>query len=616
MKTVCVLNIVTSAVSLRFLDGQAEYLGERGYTVTLVSSPGEELRKAEKEGVRTEAMAMERGIAPWKDLVSLWRLLRLMRRLRPEIVNAGTPKAGLLGGVAARMCGASRRYYTLHGLRCETATGWKRKLLLATERVACRSAHRVICVSESLREKAIELGVVEANRTVVFGAGSCAGVDAERFAPTEEAARRGAAIRRELGIAVEAPVVGFVGRLTKDKGLCELVEAYLELRGKMSEARLLLVGDVEEGDALPKAVREKITSESGIARTGWMADTAEYYHAMDVLALPTYREGFPTVALEAAAAGKAVVATRATGARDAVVDGVTGMLVPVGDARGLAVALETLLRDQKMREEMGAAGRERVVVEFRPERVWEAMAEEYQRQRRVLSGEQRVGRVRTTEEEGLNAETQRAQRNRRAGQFLKRVMDVMVAGVGLALTAPMMGMVAAAIWVRDGGPVLFRQKRPGYQGEPFVLLKFRTMRETRDSGGRSLADGERLTALGRWLRALSLDELPQFWNVLRGEMSLVGPRPLLMEYMERYSAEQMRRHEAKPGITGWAQIHGRNATSWRERFALDLWYVEHWSLGLDAWILLSTVWKVVTRKGVSFAGHATMPEFLGSEQAD
>jgi lipopolysaccharide/colanic/teichoic acid biosynthesis glycosyltransferase len=303
-----------------------------------------------------------------------------------------------------------------------------------------------------------------------------------------------------------------------------------------------------------------------------------------------------------------VVAARATGARDAVVDGVTGMLVAVGDARGLAEALETLLRDGRMREEMGAAGRERVVKEFRPERIWEAMAEEYQRQWRVGVG--------TTEQKGLAAETQTAHRSRRASQFVKRVVDVVVAGAGLALMAPVMAVVAAAIWVSDGGPALFRQKRPGYKGEPFVLVKFRTMREARGKDGRLLADGERLTTLGRWLRALSLDELPQLWNVLRGEMSLVGPRPLLMEYLERYSAEEMRRHEAKPGMTGWAQIHGRNATSWRERFALDLWYVEHWSLGLDARILLSTVSKVVTRRGVSSAGHPTMPEFLGSEQGD
>jgi sugar transferase EpsL len=197
---------------------------------------------------------------------------------------------------------------------------------------------------------------------------------------------------------------------------------------------------------------------------------------------------------------------------------------------------------------------------------------------------------------------------------VKRVVDVAVAGAALVLLAPVMAAVDLAIWICDGRPVLFRQRRPGYRGEPFMLLKFRTMREARDERGRPQGDGERLTELGRWLRELSLDELPQLWNVLRGEMSLVGPRPLLMEYLGRYSKEEMRRHEAKPGITGWAQIHGRNATSWRERFALDVWYVEHCSLALDARILLSTPWRILSRNGIARRGHATMPEFLGSER--
>jgi sugar transferase EpsL len=225
-----------------------------------------------------------------------------------------------------------------------------------------------------------------------------------------------------------------------------------------------------------------------------------------------------------------------------------------------------------------------------------------------------AGRSGWEHEEKDNAETQRALRRRGAAVVAKRIFDVVVTVVGLIVAAPVMAAVALAIWICDGRPVLFRQRRPGYRGEPFVLLKFRTMREARDEQGRPLADGERLTALGKVLRQLSLDELPQLWNVLRGEMSLVGPRPLLIEYVERYSNEEMRRHEVKPGITGWAQIHGRNATSWRERFALDVWYVEHWSLGLDARILLSTPWQIVTRNGISRSGHVTVPEFLGSER--
>jgi lipopolysaccharide/colanic/teichoic acid biosynthesis glycosyltransferase/glycosyltransferase involved in cell wall biosynthesis len=624
-----VLNVVTSSMSVRFVEGQAGYLGKKGYEVVVVASEGEELRRAEREGVKTVAVEIEREIAPWKDLISLWRLARVMRRLRPAITNVGTPKAGLLGGVAAVLCRVPRRYYTLYGLRCETASGLKRKVLLLTERLACRCAQRVICVSETLRQKAIALGLVEADKTVVFGAGSCAGVDAERFTPTAEALQRGEAIRRRVGIPADAPVAGFVGRLTKDKGIYELVEAYLELRGKIPEARLLLVGEEEAGDALPQQIRERMAGEAGIVRSGFVQDAADYYLAMDVLALPSYREGFGNVLLEAGAAGKAVVAARATGATDAVVEGVTGMLVPVGDSRALARALELLLRDRRMADGMGSAGRERVLREFRPEMVWEAMAGEYGLALREREDATETRRARRTAGAKRNSRPLASRTSLgMTGSFshyfspfitrliLKRAVDVVVACVGLIALAPVMAAVALLIWIWDGGPVLFRQRRPGYRGEPFVLAKFRTMSAERDARGRLLADGERLTRLGRWLRKLSLDELPQLWNVLRGEMSLVGPRPLLMEYLGRYSNEEMRRHEVKPGITGWAQIHGRNATSWRERFALDVWYVEHWSLALDARILLSTPWRIARRDGISRRGHATMPEFLGSERGE
>jgi sugar transferase EpsL len=196
----------------------------------------------------------------------------------------------------------------------------------------------------------------------------------------------------------------------------------------------------------------------------------------------------------------------------------------------------------------------------------------------------------------------------------KRGMDVVVGALTLVAALPVMLAVGVAIRVCDGAPVLFRQKRPGWKGRAFTLLKFRTMRDARDAEGRLLPDEARVTRLGKVLRELSLDELPQLWNVLRGEMSLVGPRPLLMEYLERYSAEEKRRHEVKPGITGWAQVNGRNATSWQERFALDVWYVEHWSLALDARILARTVWIVLVWEGVTRGGCVSMPEFLGSER--
>lgn len=194
----------------------------------------------------------------------------------------------------------------------------------------------------------------------------------------------------------------------------------------------------------------------------------------------------------------------------------------------------------------------------------------------------------------------------------KRLFDLLITLVGGILIAPILGITALVLWLTEGRPILFSQARAGLNNKIFYIYKFRTMRETFDDQGRPLPDDKRLSRVGKFLRATSLDELPEIVNVLRGEMSLVGPRPLLARYLERYSPEQARRHEALPGITGWAQINGRNAITWEERFAMDVWYVDHWSLWLDIRILAMTLMKVIRREGISEPGHVTMTEFMGS----
>jgi sugar transferase EpsL len=199
---------------------------------------------------------------------------------------------------------------------------------------------------------------------------------------------------------------------------------------------------------------------------------------------------------------------------------------------------------------------------------------------------------------------------------VKRLFDLVLTIPGLILISPLLLVVAVLVRILHGKPVIFRQTRPGYAGKPFGILKFRTMTEAHDSQGNLLPDTQRLTRLGCTLRATSIDELPELLNILRGEMSLVGPRPLLMQYLERYSPEQARRQHVLPGITGWAQINGRNALTWEDKFRLDVWYVDHWSLGLDIKILLLTIWKVLRREGISQPGHATAEEFVGSTASD
>lgn len=198
--------------------------------------------------------------------------------------------------------------------------------------------------------------------------------------------------------------------------------------------------------------------------------------------------------------------------------------------------------------------------------------------------------------------------------MIKRLFDILASTVGLLLLAPVITILAWQIRKKLGSPVLFRQTRPGLHGKAFEMVKFRTMTDARGPDGALLPDAERLTPFGRWLRATSLDELPELWNVLKGDMSLVGPRPLLMEYLPLYTPEQARRHEVRPGITGWAQVNGRNALSWEEKFRLDVWYVDNRSFWLDLRILWLTVRKVLAREGISADGEATMPRFTGSPQ--
>jgi glycosyltransferase involved in cell wall biosynthesis len=393
-------HITTAACTPVFLKGQLAYMGGRGFEVVVISAPGDgrfpvdEFRLLrEREQVSTIGLPMVREISPLKDLVSLIRIYRVLRRLRPAIVNAGTPKAGLLGMIAACAAGVPVRIYFLHGLRLETARGVKRFVLCAAERCASALAHRVICVSESLRRLYVTLGFSTEAKTCVLGEGTANGVDADEFIPTSQAR----ALRARLRIPDGGPVVGFVGRLTRDKGVPELLDAFDQVVASFPDARLLMLGDFESGDPIPESYIKRLHNHPQVVMTGNVFDPRSYYPIMDVLALPSYREGYGNVVLEAAAAQVPTVAFRATGSVDAVCDGVTGTLVPLGDVDAFARALLRYLSDDFLRHEHGKAGRERVLTHFRPEIIWESLYAEYTR---LLKARDRVLYRRLLDSEG------------------------------------------------------------------------------------------------------------------------------------------------------------------------------------------------------------------------
>jgi sugar transferase EpsL len=269
-----------------------------------------------------------------------------------------------------------------------------------------------------------------------------------------------------------------------------------------------------------------------------------------------------------------------------------GVVVPPQDAVAFADALMRMSDARAATAEMGSRGRNFARSEFSRETLAQSCVAVMEKAAATQSGKAKSA-------------------YRRWG---KRGLDLLVLLAASPFVLPVAILAATVVRLRMGSPVFFRQVRPGYKAEPFTLLKFRTMSSARDEHGCLLPDEKRLTKLGELLRRCSVDEIPQLWNVLKGEMSLVGPRPLLVQYLDRYTPEQARRHEVKPGITGWAQVNGRNALSWEERFQQDVWYVDHWSSALDFKILAHTFWRVLRTEGISQEGFATMPEYTGSAQ--
>ena len=377
MEHTVVLGTTVGLSAWAFLRGQLAHLRETGADVHVVSSPDRHLDAAgEREGVAVHGLAMEREISPRADLVALWRWVRLLRRLRPDVVNAGTPKAALLGIVSAWLCRVPVRIYTVRGLRYETATGRRRRVLQAVESLCCALATRVVAVGHGVAEEMLRDRITR-REILVIGDGSSNGVRGAEIAAAVDALDRDEC-RDRFEVPRGDVVVGVVGRLTADKGGDTLVAALDLARSRRPDLtlRLLVVGEAE-GKGAGAEVPGMPAGAAATTHTGWLDDPIPAYRAMDVLCLPTRREGFPNVVLEAGAAGLPVVTTDATGARESIVDGETGIRVPVDDVDALADALIRLADDPASRHRMGAAGRARTLERYRPERIWTALEELY-----------------------------------------------------------------------------------------------------------------------------------------------------------------------------------------------------------------------------------------------
>jgi glycosyltransferase involved in cell wall biosynthesis len=366
----CVVTTVGMSIQVLYR-GRLEYFGAHGFDITCVCAPSELDDAIRARSVRLHTAPLTRSINPWCDLRAVWNLYRFFRRERFDLIEIGTPKAALVAALAARLAGARPVVHLLHGLVYQSDRGFVRWLGRMAQTVPARLADATVSVSASAADDGAADGLCRREEIRILGGGSCNGVDTQHFHPDRRAA--GAAVRAELGIAPEAVVFGFIGRMNRDKGIIELTEAWRTI----DDAELLLVGDYEDRDRPPTDVVDFIARCPRVHHVGYQSDVVPYYAAMDVLVLPTYREGLPGVLLEGAAMGLPIIATNATGCRDAMEPDLTGLQIPIGDAPKLAAAVRLLTRDRDMRKRMGAAGRAWVTERFDQRRVWDAYIQTY-----------------------------------------------------------------------------------------------------------------------------------------------------------------------------------------------------------------------------------------------
>lgn len=577
------------------LSGQLSHFSRRGFQILAVSADGPEIVDKKIDGVPHFAIPLTRRITPFQDLMCLVRLILLIRRFKPDIVHSHTPKAGLIGMLAAWMCQVPVRMHTVAGLPLMEKKGVLRALLIWIERLTYWCATAVYPNSAGLAEF-INAHIGSNYRVKIIGRGSSNGIDTGFFARNEILAATASGIRKKHGIEKNDLVYSFVGRVVRDKGIGELVSAFRKMRVAVPPHQkifLLIIGPFEQDlDPLHPEDLDFLKNDPAVILAGYQSDVRPWIMASDIFVFPSYREGFPNVVMQASCLEVPCIVSDINGCNEIIEHNRTGIIVKPKDAAALFEAMQVLSSRPDVRESFASEARNKIVREYDQKFVWTELEKEYTTNLKAASYRSRTFFT----------------------VIVKPFFDRLVALIGLIIASPVMLICMLLLTRANRGRVWFIQTRPGKAERLFKVIKFRTMSDERDEKGNLLPDEARLHGVGKFIRKTSLDELPQLINVLKGDMSLVGPRPLLVEYLPLYDEEQRHRHDVTPGITGWAQVNGRNAISWQQKFAYDVWYVKNQSFLLDLRILLMTVLKVFKAEGINSATSVTMEKFAGPVQ--
>lgn len=572
-------------------------LKAQGNEVIALIPKGADFDKFAPLGIEAIEYSINRGsLNPLSALKTIREITRILRQTKPDIVHTFMLKPNIYGAFAAYFAGRECVINSLTGLGSfyideSPKSRILRFIIESLNRIAFKIAKKVLFQNRDDLELYVQKGILKREKAILIKG---SGIDTQAFAPANQesyhAMRQKLSKEWNLPLTKDSILILMIARAITHKGVKEYYKAAEILKMQNPNSLFLYVGGVDLGNI--SAMREEfLKSSAAVVYLGQRNDIREIIGACDLFVLPSYREGIPRTLLEAGSMAKPLITTDAVGCREVVENGKNGFLVPIGDANALAQRIAQLSEDRDLQTCFGQASREKVCAEFSTETIVQSYLSLYCS---VLDSKQ-------------------SSPNRIYKDFIKPILDISLGVILLALFFPILLLTALLIRIKLGSPVFFTQERPGKEGKIFKIYKFRTMNNARNEKGELLPDEVRLTHFGKLIRKSSLDELPQLLNVLKGEMSFVGPRPLLVEYLPLYSKEQARRHEVKPGITGWAQINGRNAISWEEKFALDVWYVNHLSFWLDCKILWGTFHQVLKRKDTHSRTSATMEKFQGNK---